>query len=228
MQLINFIAVPVLFAFALNKGISGGPFNDVQKTLYRRNINMVTALWTIAVWVLSLSGAISYHPGDTWPRVILPLVIPVGAALFLLLHPTVKTIVANTPVATLVGVQTFRLAGFVFLIIPALDHLPHAFVIGGYGDIATGLLAICASLTLVKKSSGATALFILFSLVGLVDLTNVAGLLLYYYPSWNGAMPSSAALANFSLVMVPALAAPMALILHIYAIKNFVMKRASS
>jgi len=82
------IAVPVLFVFALNKGISGGPFTDVQKALYRRNINVVTASWTIAVWVLSLSGAISYHTGDTWPRVVLPLVIPVVAALFLLLHPT--------------------------------------------------------------------------------------------------------------------------------------------
>ena len=73
---------------------------------------------------------------------------------------------------------------------------------------------------LAKKSPGATLLFVLFSVVGMCDLLNVAGLLFYYYPSWSSAVPSSAALADFSLVMVPALAAPIALTLHLYAIRN--------
>ena len=107
-----------------------------------------------------------------------------------------------------------------------LGHLPQAFVSGGYGDIATGLLGIGAGLMFAKKSSGAGALFVSFSLVGLLDLLNVATLLFCYYPSWSRAMPSSAALADFSLVMVPALAAPVALILHLYAIKNFFMKES--
>jgi hypothetical protein len=82
-------------------------------------------------------------------------------------------------------VRTFRLAGFVFLIIPGLGHLPQAFVTGGYGDIATGVLAIIAGMMLARKYSGATFWFVLFSVVGMGDLLNVAGLLFYFYPSWK-------------------------------------------
>jgi hypothetical protein len=223
------IVVPVLFALALNQGVARSPLSDAQKHAYRRTINIVTAFWTAAIWIASLSGIVNYHAGDSWPRVALPLFIPVIIALSLLLHPTIRTIINHIPVATLVGVQTFRLAGFVFLIIPGLGHLPRAFVTGGYGDIATGLLAIGAGITLAKKSApGATLLFVLFSVVGLCDLLNVAALLFYFYPSWSNATPSSAALADFSLVMVPALAAPIALILHLYAIRNAFFARAQN
>lgn len=214
------VVVPVLFAFAMNQGVAGGPLGDAEKSLCRRTINVVTVSWTAAIWIASLTGVMNYHAGDSWPRIALPLFIPVIVALALLLHPTVKAVVNHVPVATLVGVQTFRLAGFVFLIVPGLGHLPRAFVTGGYGDIATGLLAIVAGMMLAKRSPGATSWFVLFSVVGLCDLLNVAGLMLYFYPSWSSAVPSSAALANFSLVMVPALAAPIALILHLYAIRN--------
>jgi hypothetical protein len=221
------VVVPGLFAYALNQGVARSPLSDAQKAAFRRTINGVTAAWTAAVWGLSLAGLISYHAGDSWPRIALPLFIPVIAAISLMRYPAARTVIDRTPVATLAGVQAFRLAGFVFLIIPGLGLLPPAFVVGGYGDLATGLLAAVAGVQLAKRANGASVSFALFSLVGLVDLLNVAGLLFYYYPSWSPAAPSSAALADFSLVMVPALAAPMALILHLYAIKNFALNKAA-
>jgi hypothetical protein len=221
------VVVPALFAFAMNQGVARSPLNAAQKSAYRRKINLVVVLWTAAIWIASLMDIVNYHAGDSWPRIALPLFIPVIIALAFLLHPTVKTIIDNVPVANLVGVQTFRLAGFVFLVIPGLGHLPQAFVTGGYGDIATGLLAIGAGMMLAKKSPGATLLFALFSVVGLGDLLNVAGLLFYFYPTWSSAAPSSAALADFSLAMVPALAAPIALILHLYAIRNVFFRESA-
>jgi hypothetical protein len=221
------VVVPGLFAYALIQGVARSPWSDARKAAARRTIIGVTAAWTAAVWGFSLAGLISYHPGDSWPRIALPLFIPVIAAIALAWHPVARTVIDRTPVATLAGVQAFRLAGFVFLIIPGLGLLPPAFVIGGYGDLATGLLAAVAGVQLAKRSKGASVWFVLFSLTGLVDLLNVASLLFYYDPSWSPAAPSSAALADFSLVMVPALAAPMALILHLCAIKNFAMAAAS-
>ncbi len=214
------LVVPVLFAFALKQGVARSSLGDAEKASCGRIISTVIVVWTAATWGASLTHIFSYHAGDTWPRIAPPLFVPVILAVVFLLHPTFRTIIDNVPVATLVGVQAFRLAGFVFLIIPGLGHLPHAFVTGGYGDIATGVLAIIASRALARNSSGATLWFVLFSAVGMGDLLNVAGLLFYYYPSWNTAVPSSAALADFSLVMVPAIAAPIALILHLFAIRN--------
>jgi hypothetical protein len=219
------IVVPALFAFTLNQGVVGSVLSAAEKRSRGRSIKIVVFLWAAAIWTASLMGIMKYHAGDSWPRIAIPLFVPVIIALLLLLYPAFKAVVNNIPAATLVGVQAFRLAGFVFLIIPGLGHLPHAFVTGGYGDIATGLLAIGAGLTLAKKSPVATLLFVLFSVVGICDLLNVAGLLFYYYPSWSSAESSSAALADFSLVMVPALAAPIALILHLYAIRNVFFTR---
>jgi len=214
------VIVPVLFAFAMHQGVARSPLSDTQKSAYRTIISTGTIIWTAAIWIASLTHVLNYHAGDAWPRIAVPLFIPVILAVALLLHPTFRTIIDNIPAATVVGVQTFRLAGFVFLIIPGLGHLPRVFVTGGYGDIATGLLAVIAGLMLARKSPGATLWFVLFSAVGMGDLLNVAGWLFYFYPSWNNAVPSSAALADFSLVLVPALAAPIALILYLYAVRN--------
>ncbi|MDB4909059.1 MAG: hypothetical protein JWO05_3843 [Gemmatimonadetes bacterium] len=219
------IVVPVLFAFALRQGVARSPLGEAQKASCRTTIDVGITLWTAVIWIASWTHLLDYHAGDAWPRIALPLFLPVIVALAMLLHPTARTIIDSIPAATLIGVQAFRLAGFVFLIIPGLGHLPPAFVSGGYGDIATGLLAIVAGLALARNSSHARSWFVLFSAVGLGDLLNVAGLLFWFYPSWSHAVPSSAALADFSLVMVPALAAPIALILHCYALRSVFVRR---
>ncbi len=219
------VLVPVLFAYTLLQGIRRSPLDAAKKAMYSRNAVVVVTLWTILVWVLSLSGWVNYHVGESVPRIALLLFIPVLIGLYLFTNSTVKTILDATPLATLVGVQVFRLAGFVFLIIPGLGMLPHAFVSGGYGDLVTGILAICAAMMLMKKAPSANMLFIAFSVIGLFDLLNIAGMMFYYYPLWHWSGISSAAMSTFSLVMVPALAAPMAMLLHFAAIRNFVMKK---
>ena len=52
-----------------------------------------------------------------------------------------------------------------------------------------------------------------------MDLVNVAILLLYFWPSVHTGALTSAPLGTFSLVMIPALAAPAALLLHGIAVR---------
>ncbi len=215
------ILVPILFGYTIIIGIKKSQFEESKKAKYKRSAIVIMILWTVLVWLASLTGIISYHEGDVIPRFFVPLFIPVIAGLFLLSNKDFRNIVSNIPVPTLVGVQAFRLAGFAFLIISGLGILPKAFASGGYGDILTGSLAIIASLMLLKNSKTSKLFFAAFNIAGLFDLLNVATLLVFYYPIWNESLPSSAAAADFSLVMIPALAAPIALILHIYSIRNF-------
>lgn len=214
------VLVPFLFIITLRKGISRSPFEKDQKEKYNRILIGVVSLCTILVWGLSLTEILDYHPGDQIPRFLVPLAVFVPIGLFLLRNPGFRTIVNSTPLSALAGVQTFRFAGAAFLIIVYLKILPQSFQLAGYGDILTGILAVIAGISLGVKSGGPNAklFFWLLTIVGMVDLLNVAFLLVYYYPIWSDAMPSTESASKFSLVMIPALAAPIAMLLHIYAI----------
>lgn len=134
----------------------------------------------------------------------------------------------TTPLSVLTGVQIFRFAGFAFILIAHMGILPMLFAGGGYGDIITGALALSSAILFSKQKKGAREVFLAFSAVGLIDLLNVAFLLLKYYPIWYSSVPNSAPAATFSLIMIPAIAAPVALLLHFYALRNFVLKKSTS
>jgi hypothetical protein len=219
------LLVPCLFVIALAKGIDKAPFAHAQKVSSRKGITGLVAFWTMAVWALSLAGAFSYHPGDSIPRVLIPLFAPVLIGLVALASRDFRTILDHTPLAALVGVQSFRFAGAAFLLVVHLGILPTEFATGGYGDLVTASLAVAAALLLTRGPTAiGMAAFWGFTLAGLFDLLNVAYLMLRYYPIWYSDAPSSAPLSDFALIMIPAVAAPLALLLHTYAIRHVVHK----
>lgn len=215
------LLVPYLFVFALAKGIKLAPFGAAKKTSSRTAIMGLVGCWTVAVWALSLAGTFSFHAGDKIPRVLIPLFVPVLAGAGALASRDFRTILDHTPLATLAGVQSFRFAGAAFLIVVHLGILPAEFATGGYGDLLTASLAVIAAVLLMRGPSAiGTAAFWGFTLAGLLDLLNVAYLILRYYPIWYSDAPSSAPLSDFALIMIPAVAAPLALLLHAYAIRE--------
>ncbi len=212
------ILVPFLLVYLLNKGIANTPFETSHKADLKNKLAVFVGGWTILIWILSLSGLFSYHSGDTFPRLLIGLVAPVLIGVLLLTNKSFKIVLDNTPLAALVGVQTFRFAGAAFLLVVYLGILPDDFAQGGYGDLLTGFLALIASMLLHFNYNNRKLFFWLFSMAGLLDLANVAFLILKYYPIWNSAPVNSAPMADFSLVMIPVIAAPIAMLLHIYAI----------
>ena len=174
------ILVPILFIYAVKKGISNSQLGENDKKHLHKYSMIIIILWAALVWALSLTSVFGYSEGDTFPRFLLPLFIPVIIGVGLLFNKKFNTIIDNIPLATLVGVQTFRLAGFAFLLIVAVGILPHPFASGGYGDIATGALALISGLLLAKKRSSGKLFFLLFSAIGLLDLMNVTLKLLTY------------------------------------------------
>jgi len=217
------VVVPALFAWLLLLGIAHAPLDRGVKTRWTAALLGILGSWTAAVFALSIGGVLSYHEGDLIPRFVLALVAPVVAGLAALISPQYRAIVDHIPLSWLAGAQTFRLAGSSLLAVVALNILPAAFVVGGFGDLLTGTLALIAGLALAMGSRIGGLLFWAYNAAGLIDLVNVAALLLFYYPIWSDASPSSAAAADFSLVMIPAVAAPLALLMHAYAIKRRVL-----
>ncbi len=215
------LLVPYLFIVTIYKGIKNSPFDGIKLSKYRNTLFTVMCLWVIIIWILSISGLMSYHAGDIIPRFAIALLVPVLIGLYLIRYRDFQVILTCTPLSTLVGVQIFRFAGSAFLIIANMKILPKGFQMAGYGDILTGAFALFACIAIINKSGYAKLLFWTYSVIGLIDLLNVAFMLLAYYPIWSDAVPSSSAAADFSLVMIPALVAPIALLLHIYSIRNF-------
>jgi hypothetical protein len=220
------VLVPHLFVYTINKGIGDSPFDEHRKVRLRRTIFSSVWGWAALVWIFSLTGIFSFHNGDVFPRFLFPLIIPVVIGIALLFTEDFRTILDHTPLSLLARVQTFRFAGFAFIIIAQMGILPTLFVSGGYGDIITGALALSSAILLSKQKKGGREVFLAFSAVGLLDLMNVAYLLLKYYPIWYSSEPSSAPAADFSLVMIPAIAAPVALLLHFYALRNFLLRKS--
>ena len=212
------LLVPYLFYITLNNGMNKSPIEGHRKIKYKGILGAVVILATLSVWLFSVARVLDYHSGDVIPKFTIPLVVFVLAGILCLANKRSQTVLSFTPLSTLVGVQAFRLAGIAFFFIAYLQILPETFQWAAFGDLLTGTLAILASKALQNGSSNARVLFWLFNIVGLLDLLNVAFLLLLYYPIWNDTLPTSESATQFSLVMIPAIAAPFAILLHLYSI----------
>jgi hypothetical protein len=220
------IVVPILLIFVFNQGIERSPFTRELKSVYRTRLISVTLIWVLLVWVLGMLGLFSYHNGDMIPRFVIPLMLPVLAGILLLRNQNFKITLDYIPLPVIVGVQTFRLLGVLFIFVVNAGLAPPDFVNGGYGDIVTGLLALLAAVMLKNNRRGAKTVTWLFMAVGLADLLNVAFMLLQYYPIWSDAQPSSAGAAGFPLVLVLGLAAPFALTFHFYTLRRLFFEEA--
>lgn len=219
------VLVPYLFWYAIRKGIDVTPFDQIRRARLRKASSLLVWGWTALVWICSLTGLFSFHEGDMIPRFLLPLLGPVLLGLALLFTQDFRTILDHTPLPVLAGVQAFRFAGVAFFMITQMGILPMPFISGGYGDIITGVLALLSGILLSKQKKSGRAVFLAFSAVGLIDLLNVAYLLLKYYPTWYDSVPNSAPAADFSLIMIPAIAAPVALLLHVYGLRNLALQK---
>ncbi len=144
------VVFPAVLLFAIRKGINNAPFGDEKKAKHRNILTGVVLLWVIANWGVSLAGLISYRVGDTIPRLLIPMFVPTLIGWGMLASKEFRTILDHMPLSVLAGVQTARLMGGALFLVVYLGILPKDFAQGGYGDIATGALALVSSILLAN------------------------------------------------------------------------------
>lgn len=214
------IVPPLLLAGALAVGVQRHFTKRGMRRLWRRLVVSTLGLWVVAIWSLVAAGALAYEQGELLPGFLVALAIPVAAGLWLLRLPTFRAVLDAVPMPVLVGAQGFRLLGGVFLLVPAAGLGPAAFVSAGWGDMVTGALAIAATWLWARGSRYGREAVLAFTAAGLFDLTNVARILLQYYPAWTHEGPTTEAATLFPMALVPAIAAPVALLLHVYVVRG--------
>ena len=201
--------------FGFYIGIRALPGSKARQWRWTIGSAVVAAVWLIGVFLL---GA-----GNVFRNDVLTTRIPIaiGATLFvgylLLLSPTFRRIVDTVPQHWLIGIQTFRILGGLFLVRYFAGELPGLFALpAGIGDVATGLLAPFVAYAWHSGKPYARGVAIAWNLFGMADLVNAVVL---------GALTGGGAGGIvFPTVLVPVYGVPRAFLIHSYSLIGLLRK----
>jgi hypothetical protein len=176
----------------------------------------------IAVWFLAVLAASSLHVFNTDPsRPPIPLglavLVPIAAfALWIRASEPFRRFVLALDLRTLTFVQSWRIAGFVFLVLYLYGILPGLFALpAGWGDVFIGITAPFVALQLANPSHRSS--FLLWQALGVLDLvTAVASGAGAAFIDPHGIPTSPMTLLPLSLI--PTFAVPFLFILHLISI----------
>lgn len=174
--------------------------------------------WLGTVWTLAARGTF-----ESFPRVspvfaaaivLATVVLPVSAALLVGRMSTRMTAALDAaPLSWLVGVQVYRILGFIFVRLWSQGLLPGYFGLpAGIGDTLVGVTALPLAFALRSDSRLARRLAFAWNVFGILDLGNA----LTMGVKSSLAQPTSniSPLLPYPLVLIPAFGVPLALILH--------------
>lgn len=117
---------------------------------------IVVLIWAATIVLMTRAGLFLDETTALPLSLLPPLLVP--PSMFLIgywLLPQVRSWVADLDLAVVVGVQTFRVIGIVFLFEWAQNDLPGAFAApAGLGDIAVGLMALVLTVRVARDPRG--------------------------------------------------------------------------
>lgn len=183
---------------------------------------VILPVWFTAIVALVDAGvfadASTPYPFRLLPAVLLP---PLAFLVVSRLSPALRTWVATRDLALVVGAQSFRVIGIVFLFLWALGDVPAAFALpAGLGDIVVGVLALGLA---IRVASGSTTDGDVRRLVGfgMADFAIAFTMATLCGPGMPFATdPSQLPLAAQTLPMalIPVFAVPLFIILHLMSL----------
>ena len=176
---------------------------------------VAAAAWLVGMFLLGVADAFR---NDVAPwRIPMALIATLLLGYLLLLSPTFRHIVAAVPQHWLIGIQTFRILGSMFLVRYFAGELPGVFALpAGIGDVATGLLAPFVAYAWYSGKPYARAAAIAWNLFGMADLVNAVVL---------GALTNGGAGGIvFPIVLVPVYGVPRAFLIHSYSLIGLLRK----
>jgi hypothetical protein len=202
-----------LYWIGLYAGIRALPGDNSRRLRWMVGSAVVLAAWLVGVVLLAANDAFR----NDAPRIPAALLTTLAAGYLLLLSPTFRAIIGNIPQHWLIGVQTFRILGGVFLVRYFQGELPAVFAIpAGVGDVVTGLLAPFVAYWWLTGKPYARAAAIAWNLFGMADLVNAVTLGALTGGGGGGIV--------FPIVLIPVYAVPRALLVHSYSLIGLLRK----
>ena len=177
--------------------------------------------WYAGVFFLGRHGFFGFTVA-TIPFIAFGFVASFILGQWLYRHQSLKQAFATIPIPWAIGVQIFRLMGYGFLTFYSLGLIPGEFALPtGWGDVFIGLTAIPVALIYAKWQTKSLA--VIWNYLGIADLALALTLGLSTYPRPIQVIPSTpdnTLIALFPLVMVPLLAVPVSIVLHLLTLRK--------
>lgn len=181
-------------------------------------LGLVLLAWGTGVLLLAEAQGLRQSASQPPLNLVGSIVIPVGVGVLLWrLVPAIRRWTDSWDLALLVGLQTFRVIGIVFLFVWWLGSLPTLFAwVAALGDIAVGILALPTMLAVAVKAPGWQARVRRLTYVGIADFVVVLllaslsaeGRLLHFAQE-----PTPAAMQVMPMVMIPGFLVPIFILL---------------
>lgn len=194
---------------------------EITEHLKGLSIALVGA-WFLAVLGCSMLGAFD---SPNRPPVALgaAVVLPVLAfAMWYLGSAEFRQFVQRANPVFLTLAHTWRVGGFVFLILYWNGLLPGIFALpAGWGDIAIGATAPLVAWRIASKNVFARRTFVLWNLLGLLDLVMAVTLGILASPTPFGILAhglTTAVIGKFPMSLIPAFFVPLLIILHLISL----------
>ncbi|MGH9480623.1 MAG: hypothetical protein ACRD1L_00900 [Terriglobales bacterium] len=204
--------------YGLWKALAPAPVTQRARRITWWSAAAVLVGWMAVVWTLAARGGFESLPQASPiaglailpAAVILPVVVGLLAARR---SRSIAAALAAAPLSWLIGVQVYRVLGLVFLRVWSQGLLPGYFALpAGIGDTLVGLTALPVAFALGSNWRGARGLAVAWNVFGILDLVNA--LSMGVTSSLAHAPAGGSPLQVYPLVLIPAFAVPLSLLLH--------------
>ena len=202
-----------LYWIGLYAGIRALPGDSSRRLRWTVGTAVVMVTWLVGVMLLAANDAFR----NDAPRIPAALLLTLAAGYLLLLSPTFRAIISGIPQHWLIGIQTFRILGGVFLVRYFQGELPGIFAIpAGVGDVLTGIFAPVVAYWWFAGKPYARGAAIAWNLFGMADLANAVAIGALTGGGGGGIV--------FPLVLIPTYAVPRAFLVHSYSLIGLLRK----
>jgi hypothetical protein len=203
--------------FGLWRGLGRAGFARRQQIRTWLVVAISLLAWSLLVQQLALAGILQARPGAL-PLLPIAIFAPLLIGLLLITRSRrMAAVVDAMPPTWLIGLQVYRVFGAAFLVQFGLGNLSAVLALpAGSGDVLVGILALPVAFYLGRDEQRGRTIAVAWNILGILDLAmaiTVGFLITTGRLATLGMTPAASGLA-YPLVMIPAFAVPLSLILH--------------
>lgn len=229
--LLSFTLISFIY-WGIKKGLQKASYDEAQQKKIKLYFLSGLALWIIFVSILSLKG-VFLDFSSTPPKIFIVLAVPLITTVYFLASKRLNRILLSIPEQWLIYIQSFRVVVEILLWLLFIENLlPVQMTFeGGNYDVVSGVTAIIIAYFCYTKEKWSRTIALIWNFAGLIALINIVTTAIFSMPTkfrFFMNEPSNTIVAYFPVIFLPAILVPVAYSMHLFSIKQILLKRKNS